>query len=220
MALIGIPRGCLTIAALVAVGVSVALTTPVQALEATPSVGEVIFGDECALQARPVGSIGDLFATPPSGEPYVAPTAVPEGTAPDEETVTEVTAVVRQLIACSNSGEVLRALTIFDDAYLRRVVDSSGELDRETAIELINTLATPVAIEAEHLVVLIGIRNIVQLADGTVAVVLETDGGQPDPPGTDVDLFIFKKNGDRWLIVDAVNDIDEIEARATAVSGS
>lgn len=222
MSIVQLPSKSKIAGALCAAGLSLLLLAPAPApaQETTPPAGETIPGAECATEARAVTFLGELVATPAVDEEYVLPTAVPQGEAPDDATVAEITAVVRQFIACSNSGDVLRALALFDDAYLRRVVDPTGELDPDTANQLVESLATPIALQPDQLVVFLGIREIVQLADGSVAVVLETDGGQPNPSGTDVDLFIFKRDGERWIIADAVNDIDDIEAQRTPESGS
>ncbi|MCC6790977.1 MAG: hypothetical protein IT336_04780 [Thermomicrobiales bacterium] len=202
-----------------AIGLSLLLAMPVSAQDATES-GEVIPGSECMTPALPVTFLGELVATPASTEPYVMPTAAPTGETPDDETVAQIEATIRQFISCSNAGDVLRALALFDDDYLRRVVDPTGELDPATANELVESFATPIALTEDQLVVFLGIRTMVQLPDGKVAVVLETDGGQPNPEGTDEDLFIFERVGEQWIIVDAVNDIDDVAAQSTPEAGS
>lgn len=184
--------------------------------QATPPVPEIVPGSECTTAPRPVTFLSELLATPVSSEPYVMPTSVPEGAPVDAEIEREIRAVVRQFLACSNSGDVLRALAFLDDNYLRRIVDPTGELDPDTANELIESLATPEALDDDHLVIFLGIREMVQMPDGRIAVVLETDGGVPNPKGTDVDLFIFARINDQWLITDAVNDIDDLEAKSNS----
>jgi hypothetical protein len=199
------------IALIGAAALSLGLTSGAFAQEST---GEIIPGSECTAKSRPIDFLGTLLATPESTEPYEAPTAVPDGEEVSPEVRAELEATVRQFVACSNSGEVLRALSLLGDDYLRRVFDPNGKLSRDTADKLIQSVATPVAIAEDKLVVFIGIREMVQLADGRVAVVIETDGGDPNPEGTDVDLFIFEKIGDQWIVYDAVNDIDDLEAKA------
>ena len=184
------------------------LVAPIGGQEATPPAGGVVPGSECTAERRPVTFLGDLVSTPPSEEEYQAPTAVPDGVPPDEQTAAEVTAAMRQVLACSNSGDVLRALSLFDDEYLRRSIDPNDDLNPETANELTESFATPVAIADDNLVVLIAIREMVVTPDGRVAVVVETDGGDEDGEGTAVDLFVFERRGDRWIVVDAVSDID------------
>jgi hypothetical protein len=158
--------------------------------------------------------LGDLVSTPLPDEPYTMPTAVPEGTPVDEATATEIDAAVRMIVACSNSGEVLRALAVFSDDYLRRSTDPTGELDPATANELVESFATPVTMTPEMLITLVGIREMVALPDGRVAAVVESYEGQERPEDTSVDLFIFEKLDGRWIVIDAVNDIDEIAANS------
>jgi hypothetical protein len=48
-----------------------------------------------------------------------------------------------------------------------------------------------------------------ELPDGTVAVVFRTRGGlNRDPDQSQVDLFVLRKDGERWLIVDGLTDLD------------
>lgn len=172
---------------------------------------EVVPASECVTPARPITFLGDLVATPvpeSTPEPLVA---VPAGEPLPAEAQAEISATIRQIIACSNSGDLLRAFALFSDSYLRRIVDPTGELEPDVANELANSFATPTTLNENQLVSLVGIREMVLLPDGRVAVVVETDGGDPDPDGTDVDLFILEKHGDAWLVADAVNDIDELE---------
>jgi hypothetical protein len=119
---------------------------------------------------------------------------------------------IGNFIDCSNSGDVLRWLSIYSDDYLRGVFDPEDELDAETADSLIASIATPEAVPADKAVTLISVREMVALPDGRVAVVLETDGGDPNPEGTDVNLFILERSGNDWVIDDAVNDIEQNEA--------
>jgi hypothetical protein len=44
--------------------------------------------------------------------------------------------------------------------------------------------------------------------------VVESYEGQERPEDTSVDLFIFEKLDGRWIVIDAVNDIDEIAANS------
>ena len=175
----------------------------------------VVPASECTAAPLPIDFLGILVTTPVPDEPYTPLTSVPAGTAPDAQTQAEITAAVRQFVACSNSGDVLRGLALLDDAYLRRALDPQGALDPETANSLVESIATPYAMSDDQLIALLAIHEMVQTPDGTVAVVVETDGGINNPDGTDVDLLIFKQIDGRWLIVDAVSDIDDVEAANT-----
>jgi hypothetical protein len=163
----------------------------------------------CPLPPRPVTFLGELVQTPITADSVATLDAVPEGQPPDQQTTQAIEATIDQYIDCSNSGDVLRWLSLYSDGYLRRVFDPEDELSADTANQLIDSIATPESIAAEAAITLIAIREMVQLPDGRVAVVLETDGGDPNPEGPDVNLFVLADQGGRWIIDDAVDDIDE-----------
>jgi hypothetical protein len=191
---------------------------PVVAQEATPATaGEVVPPEECTTAPRPADFLADLIATPVAATPIAPITTLPAGTAPDEPTKSAIEAAVRQLVACSNTGDVLRGLALFTDDYLRRTLDPTGQLTAEAAIALIAPYATPIPLAPAQLVRLVEVRDITLLPDGRVAAVSVTDGGIPDPPGVTVDLLVFVKAGDRWLIDETVANVDQPEeATATA----
>jgi hypothetical protein len=163
----------------------------------------------CPLPPRPVTFLGELVQTPIIADPVATLDAVPEGRPPGQQTVRAIEATIDQYIDCSNSGDVLRWLSLYSDDYLRRAFDPEGELDVGTANQLVDSIATPEPIAAEAAVALVAIREMIQLPDGRIAVVLETDGGDPNPEGTDVNLFVLTNHAGRWIIDDAVDDIDE-----------
>src|SRR5438045_3882547 len=76
------------------------------AQEATPAVsGEAVPPEECTTPPRPVSFLADLVATP-AAAPATPITSLQQGTAPDDQTRQEITAAVRQIIACTNSGDI------------------------------------------------------------------------------------------------------------------
>lgn len=180
------------------------------ATAAEPVQGERVPGSECAAVARPFSFFGMLVSTPPSSDPHVAPTSAPAGAPADPATAEAVTSAMMQVLACTNTGEVLRAFSLFDDAYLRRIIDPSGKLTPEIANAFAASLATPTAVDEGLDVRLVKIHAITVGDDGLVAVVVESDGGVNDRKGTETDLFLFKKVGDAWLVDDAVPDIDQV----------
>lgn len=186
------------------------LLSPIAATAADPVQGERVPGSECTAAARPFSFFGTLVSTPPSSDPHVAPASAPLGAPADPATAEAVTAAVRQVLACTNAGEVLRAFSLFDDAYLRRIIDPSGKLTPEIANAFAASLATPTAVDEGQDVRLVKIHSITVGTDGRVAVVVESDGGVNDRKGTETDLFLFKKIGNVWLIDDAVRNIDQL----------
>lgn len=187
--------------------------TPAAAITPGP-----VAATECTATALPVDFLGNLVQTPIAATTPVPFTSVPAGTAPDAPTTAAIITAVRQFVACYNTGDTLRLLALYDPHFLRRLFDPQGIMPVDTANDLISSVAKPQPPKEDELLSLLAIHTLVQLADGRVAVVLETDGGNPNPGGTDVDLFVFKLVDGRWLIDDAVKHINEVAATETATA--
>jgi hypothetical protein len=178
------------------------------AQEATPGATPGTGG--CTVPERSIVFIADLLAQP---KPEVTATAVadvPTGQPVDEDTRAAVTSVVETLITCVNQGDFLRSFTLFDDEYLRRVIDPEGLMSAEVAIELGKTFATPDPVESGEETTLVGFDSVEQLPDGSVVVVFRTVGG----PGRDqddeqVDLFVLREIDGTWKIVDGLTGVGD-----------
>jgi len=179
-------------------------TWSVLAQEATPTPAA------CDMEPRPITFIADLLAVP---KPDVTPTPVagiPDGVeVTDPQVRVDAQRVVESLIICVNQGDLLRSFSLFDDEYLRRIIDPEGAMEAEVAVELAKSIATPVAVAPEDMTTLDAILLVRQQSDGAVTVVFRTKGG-PDrePDETQVDLFVLRHENDRWLIVDGLTDLD------------
>lgn len=179
-------------------------TWSVSAQEATPTPAA------CDMEPRPITFIADLLAVP---KPDVTPTPVagiPDGVeVTDPQVRVDAQRVVESLIICVNQGDLLRSFSLFDDEYLRRIIDPEGAMEAEVAIELAKSIATPVAVAPEDMTTLDAILLVRQQSDGAVTVVFRTKGGPDrDPDETQVDLFVLRHENDRWLIVDGLTDLD------------
>jgi hypothetical protein len=182
------------------------------AQQATPApAGDVIPPEECTAAPRPATFLADLIATP-AAAPATPIASLPEGTPPDDQTRQEVTAAVRQIIACSNTGNVLRALALFGDEYLRRSLNPAGQLTAEAALNLVAPYATPLAIPANLFIRLVEIRDMRVLPDGRVAAVVVT---VPPTGGLATDLFVFARTENGWIVDDAVSDFAPAQSAAT-----
>jgi hypothetical protein len=206
-----VPRTARQQLARLAVGVAIAVTLgaglagqAALAQEATPSPVT------CAVQPRPATFIVDLQAQPEPADAVEPLTALPDGSDDvDEATRAATTAVVEELIACVNQGDLLRAFALYDDAYLRRLIDPEGLMSESIAVELGKTFATPEARDATKATVLERVILIRRLDDGSVAVVFETRGGvDRDQDELQIDLFILREIGGQWRIVDGLADLD------------
>jgi hypothetical protein len=174
------------------------------AQDATPSPAT------CAVQPRPATFIVDLLAQPGPDTTPEPLSGLPDGTDDvDDATRAATTAVVEELIACVNQGDLLRAFALYDDAYLRRLIDPDGLMSESIAVELGKTFATPEARDATEVTVVERVILIRRLDDGSVAVVFETRGGvDRDPDELQIDLFVLREIGGQWRIVDGLADLD------------
>lgn len=175
----------------------------------------------CDLEPRPVTFIVDLLMLP---EPDSTPTPIDQlpagGEVTDPVARTEAVRVVEQLILCVNQGEFLRSFALYDDAYLRRIIDPAGVMTEDVAIEIGKSFNSADPVEPAEMTVLDEILSVRDLGDSTVAVVFRTSGGPDRDPGEDqIDLFVLEQRGDRWLIVDGVVDIDAGDLTPTTDGG-
>jgi hypothetical protein len=199
-------------AVVLAIGGVLALSPWTAAQDATPE-GEAVPAEECTTEPRPADFLAMLIATPAATVQVTPITSLPDGTEPDEQTRTEVIAHLRQIVACTNTGEFLRALALYSDEYLRRSLNATGALTAEAAIEAIAPIATPFAISPEVFVRIVGYPVIRQLVDGRVLVLMTTiplGGG-----GETTDLFILSRTDDGWTVDETAVGFDLNQATAT-----
>jgi hypothetical protein len=158
----------------------------------------------CEGDPRPMDFLVTIVAAP---KPEISPTAIaaiPTGEPVDDETRTAVVRVVETLTACVNAGDYLRAFALFDDEYLRRIIDPDSLMSGDVAFELGKSLATPSSTSDEAPQVSIAITSVQQLADGTVTVVFTTTDDTGD---STTDLYVLAKRDTGWRIVDGARDL-------------
>jgi hypothetical protein len=116
-----------------------------------------------------------------------------------EETVAEITEVVRGSIACSNAGDILRALAYFSDSYVEHMFSGPNGVDYPGFLEYVAT--PPAAVPEDQQLALIEISNVELLKDGSVGATVITG----DPANPFVDYLIFVNEDGRWLIAAAIS---------------
>jgi hypothetical protein len=208
-------RAMALLIALLAIGLQLIPAGIARAQDATP------VPLACDLEPRPVTFIVDLLMLP---EPDVTPTPIehlPDGTGVTDQAVrADVVRVVEQLILCVNQGEFLRSFALYDDVYLRRLIDPAGVMTEEVAVELGKSFDSAEPVDPAEATVLEEVLSVRQLADGTMAVVFRTSGETNRDAGEpQIDLFVLKRAEDRWLIVDGAVDIDADELTPGADQG-
>ena len=179
------------------------------AQEATPiAARDVPSASECRVAARPLDAFQAL-ATPVPDQPEPtlpsgAPMELPAGEPLDEATLAAVSTTAREVIACSNAGERLRALALFSDNFLRQSFGQLGVFPPE----LYQRLATPQPLAVEQQVALVEVRDGRLLPDGRVGlVVVVDDPAAPSGERRSASFLYFVFQGDRWLIDGAIENI-------------
>jgi copper transport protein len=166
--------------------------------------------EACTVAPRTLDQVRAL-APDPGGTPVfpvaaATPLATPEAGAPaDAATIQGVTATMRQLVACSNAGDIMRRLALYTDARVRQAYPN-GPTPALQAMA-----ATPIPVSELEKVALLDVRDVRQLADGrvTATVVLDNPALHTHglaTPGVnsqqDVARLTFIKQDGRWLIDD------------------
>ena len=164
----------------------------------------------CDADPRPVDFLVALLDQP---APEVTPeplTGLPDGSDDvDIETKEAVTAVVAELIACVNEGQLLRAFALYDDEYLRRLIDPEGLMTEAVAAELLTSLATPEPSSEDDITSVDSVLLVRRLPDGSVALVVQSRGGVGrGDDDVQADLFLLRQVNGKWLIADGLADID------------
>ena len=125
---------------------------------------------ECMVAPRTLAELNALGATPTALEelePPAPPTDLALATPGDEATAQAVLAVVRESLACSNAGDLLRNLALFTDGYVRRrTLAVTGPIDQA----LYDDVATSRAIAPERYIDFVGAGPVLLLPGGRAAV--------------------------------------------------
>jgi hypothetical protein len=79
----------------------------------------------------------------------------------------------------------------------------------EVAVELGKSFGTPEALDEQSYTTLTEINRVERLEDGSILVVFRTSVGSADDAIEQTDMFVFRKVGNAWLIVDGQTAIDQ-----------
>jgi hypothetical protein len=175
------------IAVIALIAVSAGATSKELLQVSTPYVPDP---SECTIEPRPIPS--------PPESPIASPTPMgaipPPGPLVRSDTVAEITAVVRGSIACTNAGDLLRALAYFTDGYVAYMFTKPDGVDYEGFLQYLAT--PPAALQESQRVAIIDISEVRQHKIGLVSAIITT--GDPDDPF--VDLLYFVNIDGKWLI--------------------
>jgi copper transport protein len=173
--------------------------------------------DECIVAPRTLEEFETLAQGPAPGEP---PDANETGGEPvDEATRAAITATARELVACSNAGDILRRLALYSDDRLRFAYPDGPT----RALEMIAKSPLPLA-EAER-VALVRVEDVQQLTDGRVSarVTVDNPASHSHDPQTaatasqqEVARLIFIQESGRWRVDETRSEDTQSNATPTA----
>lgn len=151
-----------------------------------PAELDVPAPEECRVAPRelPLFPEGVGQLTPATPRPLPAepapPFALPEGAPADPETVTEITATVREALACRNANDFPRAYALFTQEMLVALFGGPATIDPEivAAIEEAPGSLLPSPLPPRQRIALTAVSGAVLLPDGRVAAIVDTRGAR------------------------------------------
>jgi copper transport protein len=174
--------------------------------------------EECTVAPRTLQEFETLAQEPASEEP---PDASETGGEPvDEATRADITATARELVACSNAGDILRRLALYSDDRLRFAYPDGPT----RALEMIAESPLPLS-EAER-VALVSVDDVRRLADGRVGARVTVDNPashshDPQAAATasqqEVARLIFIQEAGRWRVDETRRE--DTQSNATPIAG-
>jgi copper transport protein len=174
--------------------------------------------DECTVSPRTLEEFQTLAQAPAPAEP---PDASETGGEPvDEATRAAIAGAARELVACSNAGDILRRLALYSDDRLRFAYPDGPT----RALESIAKSPLPLS-EAER-VALVSVDDVRQLADGRVSALVTVDNPashshDPQTAATasqqEVARLIFIQESGRWRIDETRRE--DTKSNATPIAG-
>ena len=185
--------------------------------------------DECVIEPRTVASLQALAVTPDpddgggsipevgdapatdTGSAVGLPGASPiaGGVPADPETVAQINATARLMVACANARDTLKRLAVFSDDNIRPAFVNGPT---KAFVDLVATPA--VALPPELRVAVASVTNVTQLPDGRVSAIVTLDNPTTHSHDAPVDgtpaaadtarlqaaRVVFVRSGERWLV--------------------
>jgi hypothetical protein len=125
---------------------------------------------------------------------------LPEGEPADTLVVIDVTAIMRQVIACFNTGNPLTFYDFTTDQFLRDQLD--------VALQMEATPADRPTLKGDQLASLMAVREVTVLPDGRVGALVETHY-PTETPDVQVDYVFLVEEDFVWLIDDVIEDLED-----------
>jgi copper transport protein len=173
--------------------------------------------EQCTVAPRTLDEISALAEKPAPAEP---PNAMEAGSEPaDDATRTAIETTSRELVACSNSGDILRRLALYSDNRLRYAYPDGPT----RALEAI--AKTPLPLSLAERVALVSVDEVRTLEDGRVSakVTVENPANHSHDPtaiaaGSQLEVarLIFVEEAGRWRVDETRREDTRTNATPTA----
>jgi copper transport protein len=174
--------------------------------------------EECTVAPRTLEEFETLAETP---APVETPDASEPGDKPvDEATRAAITGTARELVACSNAGDILRRLALYSDDRLRFAYPDGPT----RALEMI--AESPLPLSETERVALVSVEDVQQLADGRISALVTVDNPashshDPQAAATasqqEAARLIFIQEDGRWRVDDTRRE--DTQSNATPIAG-
>jgi copper transport protein len=157
--------------------------------------------EQCTVQPRTLQEIADLAKLPAPAEPPNA-TEAESGKPADAATAQAIAATARELVACSNAGDILRRLGLYSDERLRFAYPDGPT----KALEAI--AKTPLPLGLADRVALVSVEDVRQLPDGRVSarVIVDNPANHSHSPNAvnvstqEAARLIFVQEDGQWRV--------------------
>ena len=168
----------------------------------------VISPEECQVEPRPADEVYAVLGLEGDGSAATTPGPqqfpVPPWEPADADTTLLLIETARELLACLNGGDVLRAAALLTDSGAQRLfgvgaADAAAVEARREAIA-----ATPEPLRERARTRLVAITDAALLPDGRAAAFVVVNDPFNPPRGPQTLLFLFTQQDDRWLIDDFI----------------
>lgn len=185
---------------------------PVMAQESTPEADftenpRMVAAEECVSEPRAFDELAAILQLDGEGVPQPATTTItpPLGEVVDSATDIQIKEVARELLACFNAGDFLRAGALMTENGVKRsfwgltIDEENRQLARE------RLAAEPEPRLPELSVRLITVTDSSLLPDGRVAAFVVMNEPLLPPQGPETLLFIFANEDGTWKVDDYID---------------
>lgn len=138
--------------------------------------------------------------------PPPAAFTLPAGAPADAATAAGVTAALREILACLNTGNALAVLPLTTDRFVRALLRKEPiTAPEEAAAERAGPPPTETPAEWSSLLAVWQVRV---LPDGRVGALVARRDADPPPPRLKVGFFVFARADGRYLLDEVTDDLE------------